>query len=207
MLIQLDLEKAYDKISWNYMIKTLEAFGFTQHWISWIASLISTTSYSLLTNGALTKPFWPTRGIIQGDPMSPFLFILMMEDLSRSIKRETTIREITGLRPFENFPTITHQQFFDDTLLYDIPTVKESEAQKHILEDFGEASGAEINHSKSMIFLFNTNPAIQRNLTNILGFERKTLPTKYLGVPLTDKVYKLSTWEGVINMFQEQANN
>ena len=87
----------------------------------------------------------------------------------------------------------------DDTLLHGIPTFKEAKAYKWILEEFGEASGAEINHSKSMIFFFNTNPAIQRNLANILGFECKTLPTKYLGIPLTEKSYKMSTWEGIIN--------
>jgi exonuclease III len=96
MIIQLDLAKSYDKISWHYMVKTLEAFGFTQHWISWIVSLVSTTSYSLLINGAPAKPFWPTRGIRQGDPLSPFLFILMMEGLSRSIKSATTAGEITA---------------------------------------------------------------------------------------------------------------
>jgi hypothetical protein len=58
-----------------------------------------------------------------------------------------------------------------------------------------------------MIFFFNTNPTIQRNLANILGFERKELPTKYLGIPLTDKAYKLSTWEGVINKLQERVKN
>jgi len=122
-----------------------------------------------------------------------------MEGLSRSIKNATTTREITGLKPYEDFPTYTHQQFVDDTLLHDTPTVKEARAYKRILEDFGEASGAEINHSKSMIFFINTNPVIQRNLTNILSFERKTLLAKYLRVPSTDKVYKMSTWEGVIN--------
>jgi hypothetical protein len=148
MLIQLDLAKSYDKISWHYMIKTLEAFGFTQHWISWIVSLIMTTRYSLLINGASSKPLWPTRGMRQGDPISPFLFILMMEGLSRSIKNVTTTREITWLKPFKNFPTSTHQQFVDDTLLHDIPIVKEAKAYKCILEYFGEAFGAEINHSK-----------------------------------------------------------
>jgi hypothetical protein len=207
MIIQLDLAKSYDKISWHYMVKTQEAFGFTQHWINWIINLVSMTNYSLLINGAPTKPFWPTRGIRQGDPLSPFMFILMMEGLSRSIKSATTTGEITGLKPFENFPTSTHQQFVDDTLLHGIPMVKEAKTFKRILEEFGEASRAEINHSKSMIYFFNTNFAIQRNLTNILGFECKTLPTKYLGIPLTDRAYKMSTLEGVLNKLQERVKN
>jgi hypothetical protein len=109
MIIQLDLAKTYDKISWHYMVKTLEAFAFGQHWINWIVSLVSMTSYSLLVNGAPTKPFWPSRSIRQGDPLSPFLLILMMERLSRSIKSATTTGEITGIKPFENCPTSTHQ--------------------------------------------------------------------------------------------------
>jgi len=87
----------------------------------------------------------------------------------------------------------------DDTLLHGKPTVKEAKAYKKILEDIGEASGAEINHSKSMIYFFNTNPTIQRNLAKILGFERKTLPTKYMGIPLMERDCKMDTWEGVIN--------
>jgi hypothetical protein len=85
--------------------------------------------------------------------------------------------------------------------------VKESKTYKIILEEFGEASGAEINHSKSMIYFFNTNPAIQRNLANILGFELKMLPTKYLGIPLTDKACKMQMWEGVIKKMQEKVKN
>jgi hypothetical protein len=127
------------------------------------------TSFSLLINGAPAKPFWPTRGIRQGDPLSPFLFILMMEGLSRSIKSTTTAGEITGLKPFKNCPTSTHQQFVDDTLLHGIPTFKEEKTFKRILEEFGEASRAEINHSKSMIYFFNTNPTIQRNLAKYFG--------------------------------------
>jgi hypothetical protein len=94
----------------------------------------------------------------------------MMEGLSRSIKSATAVGEITGIKPFENCPTSTHQQFVDDTLLHGTPTVKEAKAYKRILEDFGEASGVEINHSKSMIYFFNTNPGIQRNLANMLRF-------------------------------------
>ena len=88
-----------------------------------------------------------------------------------------------------------------------MPTVKEAKSYKQILDKFREASGVEINQSKSMIFFFNTNPAIQRNLANILGFERKALPTKYLGIPLIDRAYKMATWEGVINKLQERVKN
>jgi hypothetical protein len=65
----------------------------------------------------------------------------------------------------------------------------------------------EINDSKSMIYFFNTNLAIQRNLANILGFEHKMLPTKYLGIPLTDRAFKMAMWEGVINKLQERVKN
>jgi hypothetical protein len=109
MIFQLDLAKAYNKINWHYMAKMLEAFGFEQHWINWIVNLVSTTSYSLLINGAPTKPLWPSRGIRQGDSLSPFLFILMMEGPSRIIKSETAIGEPKGIKPFEDCPTSTHQ--------------------------------------------------------------------------------------------------
>jgi hypothetical protein len=66
---------------------------------------------------------------------------------------------------------------------------------------------AKINHSKSMIYFFNTNLVIQRNLAKILGFERKTLSMKYLGIPLMDMAYKMATWEGVIKKLQERVKN
>jgi hypothetical protein len=74
-----------------------------------------------------------------------------MEGLNRSIKSTTTEAEITCLKPFENYPTSTHQHFVDDTLLHGTPMVKEEKTFKIMLEYFGEALGAEINHSKYMI--------------------------------------------------------
>jgi hypothetical protein len=70
------------------------------------------------------------RGIRQGDLLSPFLFILMMENLSQSTKSATTTSEITSIKPYKNCPTSTHQQLMDDTLLHGIPMVKEAKAYK-----------------------------------------------------------------------------
>jgi hypothetical protein len=146
MIIQLEFSKGYDKLTWNYMEKAVEAFGFEKHWIKWVMTLVSTTSISLLVNGSPTKLFYPSRGPRQGDSLSPFLFIIMMEGLSRTIKDAMEEGTIKGLIMYEEFPTKNYQQFVDDTMLHEIPTVKEANAYKKILVDFEEASGIEINH-------------------------------------------------------------
>lgn len=88
MMIKLDLSKAYDRLNWKYLEAILESFGFCKRWINWIHSLISTPNFSILVNGSPSKPFNVSRGIRQGDPLSPFLFILEAEGLGRCIKKE-----------------------------------------------------------------------------------------------------------------------
>ena len=86
MIMQLDLEKTYDKLSWAYIREVLKAYGFDHNWIRWVMALVTTSSFSILLNGSPSKNFKPTRGLKQGDPLSPFLFILIMEGLGNVIK-------------------------------------------------------------------------------------------------------------------------
>lgn len=181
MMIKLDLSKAYDRLSWRYLRMVLEAYGFEKRWIEWIYSMISTPIFSILVNGTPTDTFNATRGIRQGDPISPFLFILAAEGLGRIIRRELREKRIKGLKPWGNNLAITHQQFVDDIMLFGEVTIKEVRMIKKVLDIFMKASGMEVNKEKSCTFIFNTTEAIKAHLTRTLGFTQGDLPTKYLG--------------------------
>jgi len=205
MIMQLDIAKAYDKVNWIYIKKVLTAFGFDHNWVRWVMALVTTSSFSILVNGSPSDIFIPSRGVRQGDPLSPFLFILMMEGLGRSIKHAKATGKIKGLQLSKNGQAMTHQQFVDDTMQEGIPTVKEASTYNKILKEFAMATGVEVNLSKSKISFLNTNIAIQRNISRILGFQRDSLPTEYLGVPLTARPMHKSIWEPVLNKLQDRV--
>lgn len=160
MVIQLDIAKAYDKLRWDYIRDVLKAYVFDHNWIKWVMALITTTSCSIPLNGSPSRTLKPTRGIRQGDPLSPFLFILMMEGLGRVIMAAKEEGRIQGLKFTRDGETVTHQQFVDDTMLQSIPTVKEAKSFKQILYEFAMAAGTEASLSKSKIFFFNTDISI-----------------------------------------------
>jgi hypothetical protein len=204
MLLKLDLSKAFDKISWDYMRAMLLAFGFDQCWVTWIMNLTSSAFFSLLVNGVPSRPFSPSRGIRQGDPLSPFLFIIMAEGLSRSIHAAIESKLLTGLPLHGISPPISHSQFVDDTLLMGSPTVREANSISDLLQTFSDASGLDCNKEKSQIFFFNTPLLVQRHISGLLGFNRSSLPSKYLGIPLIDNALQNSSWEHLLSSFTKR---
>jgi hypothetical protein len=104
---------------------------------------------SILINGVPSKPFSPSRGIRQGDPLSPFLFILMAEGLNRMLKSAIRDHSLLGLAPHRISPPISQRQFVDDLLLMGISTAREALCFRSIIDLFCEASGMEVNLTKS----------------------------------------------------------
>eukprot|EP00253_Pinus_taeda_P005945 PITA_05945 len=205
MLLKLDLSKAFDKLSWSYIQHMLKAFGFCSTWVRWIMSLITSTHFSILVNGFPSRPFKPSRGIRQGDPLSPFLFVIMAEGLGRHIKQALHSNQLRGIS-IHNSPASSHQQFVDDTMLYGYPLVQEASCLKSLLNDFSEASGTQVNCSKSQIFFFHTPPSVKFVVSRILGFHTASLPSTYLGAPLTASALKQPAWRTLLEKLDSKLN-
>lgn len=130
-----------------------------------------------------------------------------MEVLKKLIHKARDEGKIKGLHPLHSIPATTHQQFVDDTMLHGTPTVKEVVAFKNILDLFSKASGMEINHAKSTIFFFNAHLAIQKHLSNILGFWRGSLSSKYLGASLATKPWQKIHWEKILVKMEKRCKH
>ena len=97
--MKVEIAKAYDKVDWTFLLKTLAAFGFDHKVVGLINQLISTSSIAVLVNGSSSPFFYPSRGLRQGDPLSPILFVIMADCLGRHIGDLVNRGIIKGLQP------------------------------------------------------------------------------------------------------------
>nr|XP_016438289.1 PREDICTED: uncharacterized protein LOC107764248 [Nicotiana tabacum] len=163
--------------------------GFAERWISWIKFCISTVKFSILINGSPVGFFSSQRGLRHGDPISPFLFILIMEGLNNFFRTAKANNMIRGFRV--NFREsdhleITHLQYADDTLVFCDASRDQMLLLRVVFILFEAISGLHINWNKSFIYPVNEVMDIH-SLVRILGRRIGVLPTVYLGMPLGAK--------------------
>ena len=125
-------------------------------WVDWILSCVTSLSFSILINGEPTDLFSASRGLRQGDPISPYLFIIMAECLGSFIKYQAAHGIVQGWKWHNDIPAYTHLQFVDDTGLMGLATINEARNLRWILDTYLKASGQHINEGKSSIYFFNT---------------------------------------------------
>ena len=139
-------------------------------------NLVTTPFFSILLNRSPGPIFQVSRGIIQGDPLSPLIFILMEEGMRLLIKTQAENRELRAIQIHEGMDAQTHHQFVDDTMLMGNPSVQEAQNFKNSLNLFSMAFVLVINPNKLQVFFLNTTPIVQRNIIRILGFSHGVIP-------------------------------
>ena len=156
MLLKLDLEKAYDRIRWDFLEETLEAAGFSETWRGRIMACVTNPGMSLLFNGEKTDSFMPARGLRQGDPLSPYLFVLCLERLCHQIEVAVGRKEWKPIGLSQRGPKLSHVCFADDLILFAEASVAQVRVIRKVLETFCLASGQKVSLEKSKIF-FSSN--------------------------------------------------
>lgn len=117
MLMKLDLKKAYDRLEWSFLRMVLCAWGFDESFHDMIYNCVNSVEFSLLLNGNIAGDFRPKKGLRQRNPLSPLLFIICAEVLSRLIAQEEQKGNIHGIKIFTYAPAISHLMYADDLLI------------------------------------------------------------------------------------------
>lgn len=185
LAMKLDMSKAYDRVEWNFLEEVMKRLGFCEKWIRWILSCISSVTYSFNVNGEHRGYVIPQRGIRQGDPLSPYLFLLCSEGFSNMLRCAERDKRITGVKISRQGPVVTHLFFADDSLLFCRADPKEAEELMPILRKYGKGSGQEINLEKSSVF-FSKNVTEDKQRQICKWFDKLQVVTqgKYLGLPM-----------------------
>ncbi|GJR68831.1 RNA-directed DNA polymerase, eukaryota, reverse transcriptase zinc-binding domain protein [Tanacetum coccineum] len=204
---KIDIMKAYDTVSWSFLEFCLKEFGFHPVMINWIMVCLKTASFSVCVNGESHGFFKAKRGLRQGDPISPYLFTLVMEVLNlmvkRQIKRDSRFKYHTGCSKLK----ITSLCFADDLLMLCHGDVVSTSILRRGLDEFSLASGLYPSMSKSEVFFSNVCPDAKNEILMAMPFREGTLPIRYLGVPLASRRIKASDCRVLIDAVKNRIND
>ena len=205
MVVKIDLEKAYDRLDWSFIKMVLEHFGFPESMISLMMSCVSTHTTTLLVNGSKLDSFQPSRGIRQGDPISPYLFLLCMEFLGVQITSMYEDKRWDKVRASRSGPSFSHVFFANDLMLFAKADYKNCEAINEVLDNFCNLAGQRVSITKSKI-LFSPNVTSRRarGICRRMGIAATTNLGKYLGFPIIYQGRVGNAYNFVVNKIQNK---
>jgi hypothetical protein len=185
LFLKLDISRAFDSVSWSFLLEVLQHLGFGLPWCNLVSNLLSTSSTRILVNGEPGEILQNQRGLRQGDPLSPMLFILVMDVLNSLFAKagnegllQPLSRRMAGQRV---------SLYADDVALFIKPIEEELQITRDILRVFGEASGLQTNIQKSNIIPISCAEDSLTTIQDILPCTISEFPCKYLGLPLSNK--------------------
>ncbi|WMV39051.1 hypothetical protein MTR67_032436 [Solanum verrucosum] len=216
VVVKLDMTKAYDKVSWIFLTKVLRIYGFSERIIDMVVMLISKNWYSVIMNGQTFGFFQSSRGLKQGDPLSPALFIIAAEVLARNFNHLFKDQKYKDFGLPKWSPVINHLSYADDTILFCSGQSYSMKKMMKVVRDYEHVSGQMVNLDKSFVYLREKVPlGVCRKIKRITSIKQGSFPFTYLGCPifygrknrtyfesLIKKVMKrISSWQNILLSF------
>ena len=162
----------------------MRKLGFQEEWIRLIMMCVTTVSYSVLINGEPKGKITPTRGLRQGDPISPYLFLLCVEGLTAMFRRDEREGLINGIFVCRGAPKISHLLFTNDCIIFREASVREGSRVLKVLDDYERESGQKLNREKtSLFFSKNTSRETQQEIKDSFRAQIVNKHERYLGLP------------------------
>ncbi|GAU47989.1 hypothetical protein TSUD_272340 [Trifolium subterraneum] len=207
LMFKVDFEKAYDSMDWEYLDEVMFKMQFLSRWRGWIMEFVSSASASVLVNGCPTDEFTLERGLRQGDPLSPFLYLLAAEGLHVMMDAAVSNHLYS---PYSignhNEVIVSHLQFADDTLLVGTKSWANIRILKAVLSLYENVSGLKINFHKSMLFGVNVNDSWLHEVASVLRCKHGRLPFLYLGLPIGGDARKLQFWYPLVDKIRNRLS-
>jgi hypothetical protein len=207
LILKVDFEKAYDSVDWGFLEYMLRRFGFGGKWIGWIRACVFAGNLSVLVNGSPASEINIQRGLKQGDPLAPFLFLLVAEGFAGLMRSAVEKNHFKGFKVGSGGLQISHLQYADDTLCIGEATVDNIWTLKAILRGFELASGLKVNFWKSCLMGLNVPLGFMEWACNFLNCKRGSFPFYYLGLPVGANPRRGSTWEPVVERLRSRLRS
>jgi hypothetical protein len=191
VILKLDLSKAYDRVSWTFLHLALLQIGLCVNVVNWIMDCVQSASFAVLVNGSPSHFFKSLRGLSKGCPLSPFMFLLIAEGLSRLIREARANASLRGVM-VSNAEMISHLLFIDDVLFCVFGSLRDVSILKRILDHFYRASGMVFNPEKSCLVINNCSEEEVNYFSALILAQARSIDEglKYLGFFLKPTNYK-----------------
>lgn len=184
-MLKIDLAKAFDRLEWHCIVTALERKGLHRHFINLVYACISSPTFFVIINGQSYANFTSSRGIRQGCPLSPYLFVLAVNELSLKLQDALQANHLTGILLGPNCPPIHSLMFADDLIICGKANMQEVQAISNILNQFCHESGQIPNWNKSgILFSKNVNMQVKQNIRSIFPAPDIDNSFVHLGHPL-----------------------
>jgi hypothetical protein len=183
-VFKVDFEKAYDSVDWKFLDYMLRRFGFEDKWRNWIRACVFGGNLSVLVNGCPSNEMNIARGLKQGDPLAPFLFLLVAEGLGGLMKAAVASGLFGGVVVENQMQQVSRLQYADDSVFIGEACFENIWTLKAILRHYELISGLKVNFFKSSLLGINVEESFLEGAATFLNCKIGSLPMKYLGIPI-----------------------